>query len=71
MIFLKRKPASFFEGKQAKVLETVQSLVSKIDAGEIVSISKGYGGFTITTSDGRRIKKVGAMKLSLIESKHI
>lgn len=53
MIFLKRKPASFFEKKQAKVLETIQSLVSKIDVGEIVSVSKGYGGFTVTTPDGR------------------
>lgn len=68
MIFFKRKPASFFEGKRAEVLETVQSIVSKIDVGEVVSISKGYGGFTITTSDGRRIKKVEAMKLNLIES---
>ena len=61
MIFLKRKPASFFEKKQAKVLETIQSLVSKIDVGEIVSVSKGYGGFTVTTPDGRCIKKVEAI----------
>lgn len=67
MIFLKRKPASFFEGKKAKVLEDIQSIISKIDAGEIVSISKGYGGFTITTPDGRRIKKVRAGKLELIQ----
>lgn len=67
MIFLKRKPASFFEGKKAKVLEDIQSILSKIDAGEIVSVSKGYGGFTITTPDGRRIKKVGAGKLELIQ----
>lgn len=67
MIFLKRKPASFFEGKKAKVLEDVQSILSKIDAGEIVSVSKGYGGFTITTPDGIRIKKVGAGKLELIQ----
>ena len=66
MIFLKRKPASFFEKKQAKVLETIQSLVSKIDVGEIVSVSKGYGGFTVTTPDGRCIKKVEAIKLDLI-----
>ena len=69
MIFLKRKPASFFEKKQAKVLETIQSLVSKIDVGEIVSVSKGYGGFTVTTPDGRCIKKVEAIKLDLIEQK--
>lgn len=67
MIFLKRKPASFFEKKQAKVLETIQSLVSKIDVGEIVSVSKGYGGFTVTTPDGRCIKKVEAIKLDLIK----
>lgn len=67
MIFLKRKPASFFEKKQAKVLETIQSLVSKIDVGEIVSVSKGYGGFTVTTPDGRCIKKVEAIKLDLIQ----
>lgn len=68
MIFLKRKPASFFEGKKAKVLEDVQSILLKIETGEIVSISKGYGCFTITTPDGRRIKKVGAVKLDLIQS---
>lgn len=66
LIFLKRKPASFFEGKRAKVLENVKSIVSKIEAGEIVTVSKCYGGFTITTADGRRIKKVSAIKLELI-----
>lgn len=63
----RRKPPSFFEGKRAKVIENIQSLACQISVGEVVSISKGYGGFTVTTTDGRRIKKVGFEKLNLIE----
>ena len=45
----------------------MESIVSKIEAGEIVTVSKGYGGFTITTADGRRITKVAAINLELIQ----